>query len=94
MHARQRYGAYGCCNGKNYHRLAWVRFLFHAQDSPSLMSFFSVSVTTQSIVQFLPARTDSDERRASGEKDDPEKERAEQLKAAEKRKVAWVSRTV
>ncbi|OWZ64084.1 hypothetical protein AYX15_04104 [Cryptococcus neoformans] len=48
-----------------------------------------VSVTTQSIVQFLPARTDSDERRASGEKDDPEKERAEQLKAAEKRKVAW-----
>lgn len=48
-----------------------------------------VSVTTQSIVQLLPARTDSDERKASGEKDDPEKERAEQLEAAEKRNVAW-----
>lgn len=50
-------------------------------------------MTTQSIVQLLPARTDSDERKASGEKDDPEKERAEQLEAAEKRDVAWVSRS-
>lgn len=50
-------------------------------------------MTTQSIVQLLPARTDSDERKASGEKDDPEQERAEQLEAAEKRNVAWVSRS-
>lgn len=67
--------------------------MFHAQGNSVLMFLPSLSVTTQSIVQLLPARTDSDERKASGEEDDVEKERAEQLKAAQKRKVAWVSRS-
>ncbi|ODN96320.1 hypothetical protein I350_08342 [Cryptococcus amylolentus CBS 6273] len=48
-----------------------------------------ISVTAQSIVEYLPSRLDSDERQGVSDPGDVEKEYEEQMTNVKKRKVAW-----